>query len=60
MVNINNLSELVQVVDEHNVPTHIIQDVDNRIKDWLLSGGNEYDSYILNQCKYVEKYINKK
>lgn len=60
MVEINNLNELIDAIGNYNVPTNVILDVDNRIKDWLMSGGNEYDNYILNQCKYVEKIINKK
>lgn len=59
MVEINNLNELIEAVGNYNVPTNVILDVDSRIKDWLISGGNEDDNYILNQCKYVEKIINK-
>lgn len=59
MVEINNLNQLVEAIGTYNIPQSVITDVDNRIKDWLSSGGNERDNYILNQCKYVEKIINK-
>lgn len=60
MIEINNLNQLAEAIGSYNVPQSVITDVDNRIKDWLSSGGNEHDNYILNQCKYVEKIINKK
>lgn len=59
MVEINNIDELMKAIGTYNVPANVIMDVDNRIKDWLVSGGSEDDNYILNQCKYVEKIINK-
>lgn len=59
MVEINNLDDLIKAIGNYNVPVNVMIDVDNRIKDWLISGGNESDNYILNQCKYVERIINK-
>ncbi|WMT79885.1 DUF6877 family protein [Terrisporobacter mayombei] len=59
MIEINNLNELIEAIGKYSVPQHVMIDVDNRIKDWLISGGNESDNYILNQCKYVERIINK-
>lgn len=58
-VNINDLDELFQAMGKYQIPTPVILDVNNRVRDWLSSGGNETDNYILNQCKYVENIINK-
>ena len=60
MVEINNLDQLFQAIGKYNVPTVVVLDVNSRIRDWLASGGEENDQYVINQCKYVEKIINKK
>lgn len=60
MVEINNLNQLFQAIGKYNVPTVVVLDVNSRIRDWLASGGEENDQYVINQCKYVEKIINKK
>lgn len=60
MVEINNLNQLFQAIGKYNVPTVVVLDVNSRIRDWLASGGEETDAYIISQCKYVEKIINKK
>ncbi|MGL5766296.1 MAG: DUF6877 family protein [Sarcina sp.] len=60
MVEINNLNDLIDAIGKYSVQLHVVNDVNNRIKDWLSSGGNENDTYILNQCKYVENIINKR
>lgn len=60
MVEINNLDQLFQAIGKYNVPTVVVLDVNSRIRDWLASGGEENDQYVINQCKYVEKIINNK
>lgn len=58
MVEINNLEDMLKVIGNYNIPINVLLDVDNRIKDWLASGGKEDDNYIINQCKYIERIIN--
>lgn len=58
-IEIKSIDDLFKAIGKYNVPTSVVLDVNSRIKDWLASGGNEQDNYILNQCKYVEKIINK-
>lgn len=37
------------------VPAVVLEDVMNRIKDWVVSGGKEDDPYIEQQLKFVER-----
>ncbi|HFK1738592.1 TPA: DUF6877 family protein [Bacillus cereus] len=37
------------------VPAIVLEDVTNRIKDWVVSGGKEDDPYIEQQLKFVER-----
>ncbi|KXY10350.1 DUF6877 family protein [Bacillus sp. FSL K6-0067] len=37
------------------VPSVVLEDVMNRIKDWIVSGGKEDDSYIEQQLIFVER-----
>lgn len=50
--NIDTLGKYINLV-----PGIILQDVDKRIGDWLLSGGSLEDDYINQQYKYIEMYI---
>ncbi|WP_242266107.1 MULTISPECIES: DUF6877 family protein [unclassified Bacillus cereus group] len=37
------------------VPVVVLEDVMNRITDWIVSGGKEDDPYIEQQLKFVER-----
>lgn len=37
------------------IPIEVLEDVMNRIKDWIVSGGKEDDSYIEQQLRFVER-----
>ncbi|PFM90955.1 hypothetical protein COJ61_16430 [Bacillus thuringiensis] len=37
------------------VPAVVLEDVMNRIKDWIVSGGEEDDPYIEQQLRFVER-----
>ncbi|MDA2358075.1 hypothetical protein PDN49_25350 [Bacillus cereus] len=37
------------------VPAIVLEDVMNRIKDWIVSGGREDDPYIEQQLRFVER-----
>ena len=55
--NIKTHEELEIAFSRYDIPIEIINDVNNRISDWLESGGNITDSYIKQQFRYVENYI---
>lgn len=58
MIKINNIDDLVK--NFNKLPLVIMQDIDKRIEDWICSGGKYTDPYIINQCKYAEKIINRR
>lgn len=37
------------------IPIEVLEDVMNRIKDWIVSGGKEDDPYIEQQLRFVER-----
>ncbi|WP_257490187.1 DUF6877 family protein [Anaerosalibacter massiliensis] len=39
------------------LPHVVLVDIDKRIGDWLVSGGNIEDGYIKQQFRYAEKVI---
>jgi len=41
----------------HLIPSLVALDVMIRINDWIISGGNLEDEYIINQLKYASKFI---
>ncbi|MDF2881724.1 MAG: hypothetical protein K0R54_2281 [Clostridiaceae bacterium] len=38
---------------ELNLPSYVLEDVENRIQDWLSMGGKEEDQYIQRQIYYA-------
>lgn len=43
----------------HLLPVCVINDIDNRISDWLAAGGTGEDPYIYQQYRYAENVINR-
>jgi len=41
----------------HKLPIEAIQDINQRIGDWLASGGKEDDPYIYQQLRYAERFV---
>lgn len=41
----------------HKLPEELLMDIDNRITDWLISGGNEDDPYVWQQLRYTERFV---
>ncbi|PEW67249.1 hypothetical protein CN448_18780 [Bacillus cereus] len=39
------------------LPLPVLQDIHNRIRDWLASGGNENDEYIGRQLRFAQNYL---
>lgn len=42
----------------HKMPIQVLQDVSQRIGDWLSSGGSHEDEYIKQQLRYMENVAN--
>lgn len=40
------------------LPLPVLQDINNRIRDWIVSGGNEDDEYIGQQLRFAQNYLN--
>ncbi|WP_270167542.1 DUF6877 family protein [Paenibacillus sp. SYP-B4298] len=51
----NPMQELVNISSK--VPLEVLQDVYQRIGDWLAMGGEETDPYIEQQLLYAKKFI---
>ncbi|EOO41267.1 hypothetical protein IIU_00560 [Bacillus cereus VD133] len=35
----------------------VLQDINNRIRDWIVSGGDENDEYIGQQLRFAQNYL---
>lgn len=51
------MDELNYLVLNYKIPFHITEDVSRRVTDWIASGGNEDDSYIMQQVRYIKNYL---
>lgn len=41
----------------HKLPIEAIKDINQRIGDWLASGGKEDDPYIHQQLRYARHFV---
>ncbi|WP_131042968.1 DUF6877 family protein [Clostridioides difficile] len=57
-VYINNIQQLNDALNKYNIPFSVLNDVDRRITNWFADGGNENDTYIKQQYRYIENFIN--
>lgn len=57
MIKINSFEDLHKY--SPFIPVAVLVDINKRISDWLASGGNINDSYILQQFRYAENIVNK-
>ena len=55
-VKINSTSDLINNADR--LPTFVLVDINQRIGDWLASGGSMEDGYTHQQFRYAENVIN--
>jgi hypothetical protein len=51
--NVSPLYELYRI--SYKLPRNVLTDVNQRIGDWLASGGNDTDPYIKQQVAYAKK-----
>jgi len=50
---VNYIDRITELAPQ--VPAVVLEDVMNRIKDWIVSGGKEDDPYIEQQLRFVER-----
>ena len=56
-VSIQTHEDLLQAIEDYNVPLEVALDVIHRILSWVENGGYMNDNYVKQQYRYVEKYI---
>ncbi|HDR7391253.1 TPA: hypothetical protein QCX13_004610 [Bacillus toyonensis] len=39
------------------LPLWVLQDINDRVRDWLASGGEENDEYIGQQLRFAQNYL---
>lgn len=49
------LDEIIKISNQ--LPLMVLQDINQRIGDWLALGGSETDSYIEQQLRYAKRFI---
>ena len=49
------LQEINQIANE--LPLVVLTDINNRIGDWLASGGKENDPYIEQQLRFARRFV---
>ncbi|WP_376700217.1 DUF6877 family protein [Listeria booriae] len=54
MIQPDYLAELEAISDQ--VPLVVLEDVNNRIRDWILSGGNATDNYVKQKVEYAKMW----
>lgn len=51
----NALHEIIQI--SHKLPLTVLQDINQRIGDWLAMGGKEDDPYIEQQLRFAQRFV---
>jgi len=49
------LDEITSIA--HQLPLPVLQDINQRIGDWLASGGKETDPYIEQQLRFAKRFV---
>lgn len=50
-----NLIQLYAIGEK--LPNEVLMDIDKRIADWLMSGGNEDEPYVWQQLRYAKRFV---
>ena len=56
MIRINKVSTFMAYADQ--LPPDVLEDINQRMTDWLNSGGTMEDPYIQQQFSYAERVLN--
>lgn len=51
-----NAIQEISLIANH-LPLVVLQDINQRIGDWLASGGNEDDLYIKQQLRFAKRFV---
>lgn len=51
----NPLEEITSIA--HLLPLPVLKDINQRIGDWLASGGKETDPYIEQQLRFAKRFV---
>ncbi|WP_197485312.1 DUF6877 family protein [Sporosarcina psychrophila] len=51
----NPINEIHKI--SHHIPLKALQDIHQRIIDWLAGGGKEDDPYIHQQLRYARQFV---
>nr|WP_142348986.1 DUF6877 family protein [Bacillus toyonensis] len=49
------LEKIVEISFE--LPYPVLRDINDRVRDWLASGGRENDPYITQQLRFAQSYL---
>lgn len=49
------LQKIIELSSE--LPYPVLRDINDRVRDWLASGGGENDPYIARQLRYAQNYL---
>ncbi|MNC76564.1 hypothetical protein D3C75_1283080 [compost metagenome] len=52
---VNPMQEIASI--SHLLPIYVLQDINQRIGDWLSSGGKEDDPYIEQQLRFAKRFV---
>lgn len=51
----NWLEEINKIATD--IPIHVMEDINQRVEDWLISGGDGSDPYIEQQWRYAKRFV---
>lgn len=51
------LQQITEIVQ--HMPLNAVIDINQRIGDWIVSGGNENDPYIYQQLRFARRFVPK-
>lgn len=51
----NPLDEINKIA--HQLPLLVLKDINQRIGDWLATGGNDDDPYIEQQLRFARRFV---
>ena len=51
----NFLEEITKISSQ--LPLVVLQDINQRITDWIASGGKETDPYIEQQLRFAKRFV---
>lgn len=51
----NPLEDLIKISNQ--LPLAVLKDVEQRVGDWLASGGKETDPYIEQQLRFARRFV---